>query len=82
MSAVRSGFTSGSSTTRWAGEYIRNYREGKGLPWRTKVFTILLLWVTLATSAILVEATAIRLLLALIGLAVSILILKLPTREP
>ena len=32
---------------RWTGEYIRNFREGRGMPLRAKVVSIALLWVSL-----------------------------------
>ncbi len=35
------------TTSRWFGDYIKNYREGKGIPLRQKVLTILLLWLTI-----------------------------------
>jgi hypothetical protein len=38
-------------TNRWFGEYIRNYREGRGIPLKQKVLTIVLLWVTIAYAA-------------------------------
>ena len=38
-------------TNRWCGEYIRNYREGRGIPLRQKVLTILLLWLTIGYAA-------------------------------
>ena len=38
-------------TNRWFGEYIRNYREGRGIPLKQKVLTILLLWLTIGYAA-------------------------------
>jgi hypothetical protein len=38
-------------TNRWFGEYIRNYREGKGIPIKQKAFTLLLLWLTIGYAA-------------------------------
>lgn len=38
-------------TNRWCGEYIRNYREGRGIPLKQKVITILLLWLTIGSTA-------------------------------
>ncbi|MGB9593629.1 MAG: YbaN family protein [Anaerolineae bacterium] len=38
-------------THRWWGEYIRNYREGRGIPLKQKVLTILLLWLTIGYAA-------------------------------
>lgn len=36
---------------RWFGGYIRNYREGNGIPLKQKVSVILLLWLTIGFSA-------------------------------
>ncbi len=41
-------------TNRRCGEYVRNYREGKGIPLRQKVLTILLLWLTIGSTVWLV----------------------------
>jgi uncharacterized membrane protein YbaN (DUF454 family) len=32
------------------GDYIKNYREGRGVPLKVKVFTISLLWITILFS--------------------------------
>ena len=62
------------------GSYIRNYREGRGLPLLTKVFTLTLLWVTLTYSGLMVMSLWwVRVLLAAVGMGVTIHLLKLPT---
>ena len=38
-------------TNRWCGEYIRNYREGRGITLRHKVLAISLLWLTIGYTA-------------------------------
>jgi uncharacterized membrane protein YbaN (DUF454 family) len=35
------------TTNRWFGDYIRNYREGRGIPLRQKAVTLALLWLTI-----------------------------------
>ena len=42
---------------RWFGAYIRNYREGRGIPMRQKILTIVALWLTIG-STVLVAVTA------------------------
>ena len=37
-------------TNRWFGEYIRNYREGRGMPLKQKVIALSLLWLTMSYS--------------------------------
>ncbi len=36
---------------KWFGRYIKNYREGKGIPLKVKVLSISLLWITIIFSA-------------------------------
>jgi len=68
---------------RWFGNYIRNYREGKGLPLKQKVIIIILLWVVIGFSATLaVHALWVKIVLILIAIGVSIHIFSLRTLKP
>ncbi|MDZ4197704.1 MAG: YbaN family protein [Kiritimatiellia bacterium] len=70
-------------TNRWCGEYIRNYREGRGIPRRVKGFTLLLLWLTIGSSAVFaVSLWWVKLLLLGIAVAVTIHLLWLKTLTP
>lgn len=72
---------------RWFGEYIRNYTEGKGLPKKTKITALIVLWTTISLSTVfmlhrlLPPELVLPLQLVMIGVAVavSIHILRLPT---
>jgi uncharacterized protein len=66
---------------RWFGDYIRNYREGKGIPMKTKIFTIAVLWAAILYSTIMVldEVLIAQLALLLIALGVSIHLIRIPT---
>lgn len=65
---------------RYLGEYIRNYREGRGIPLRTKVIAISLLWLTISYSAIfIVPIVYVKVLLFLIAIGVTIHLLKIKT---
>lgn len=67
---------------RYFGDYIRNYREGRGMPRSTKILTLTALWLTLGMSAALATtALWLRILLGLIGLAVTIHLLRMKTME-
>ena len=69
---------------RLIGNYIRNYREKKGITLRQKILTISLLWVGIGyTAFFVVSKTWITVLLLAIALAVSIhlLILRTLSRE-
>jgi uncharacterized membrane protein YbaN (DUF454 family) len=66
---------------RWFGEYIRNYREGRGIPMKTKIFVITVLWVAILYSTIMVvdEILIAQIALLLIAVGVSVHLLRLPT---
>jgi len=54
------------------GAYVRNYIEGKGMPVKTKMFTILLLWLTIAlTVAFAVENMVVRIILLCVAVGVT-----------
>lgn len=65
---------------RFFGGYIRNYKEGKGISARAKVFAMLLLWTAICYSAFFVIPSLIaQIVLMSIASIVSIHILTLPT---
>ena len=66
---------------RFIGAYLRNYLQGKGMPRKIKIITVLLLWVTITCSIIFaVQGLIIRVLLLVIAIgAVSYTHLTLPT---
>lgn len=64
---------------RWFGNYIRNYREGKGVPLKIKVLSISFLWIAIGYSAIFalhILLGRIVLILIVIGVTVHILYIK------
>jgi len=70
------------TTNRWCGEYIRNYREGKGISLRRKIFAIALLWISIGYAAcIVVTQLSIKLLLLGIAVGVTIHLLRIKTYE-
>lgn len=65
------------------GEYLRRYRNGEGLPLGSKVTTLVVLWATLAVSAFAAIPDGLwwaRLLLLVVGVGVTIHILRIKTR--
>jgi len=58
---------------RYCGKYIRDYREKKGIALKLKIYVISLLWITILTSAIfVVDLLAVRILLIVIAIGVTI----------
>ncbi len=67
-------------TNRWFGNYIRNYRERKGVPFKIKILSISFLWIAIGYSAIFVVHILLgRIILILIAIGVTIHILSIQT---
>jgi len=65
---------------RWFGNYIKNYRDGRGVPLKFKIFTIFLLWITILVSVFLViNSYWVKIILILIAIGVTIHILTIKT---
>ena len=55
------------------GAYVRNYIEGRGMPVRIKIFTVVLLWLAIGLSITFgVQNTAIRVVLICVAIGVTI----------
>lgn len=62
------------------GKYLLYYLDGKGLPVKAKVYTLILMWTSLISTAfIFVPRITVQIILPIVGLLVSIYILRLPT---
>jgi uncharacterized membrane protein YbaN (DUF454 family) len=58
---------------RWFGAYVRDYREGRGIPAKVKVFTVVLLWVViLLSAAFAVSNLVVRVILIAVAAAVTV----------
>jgi uncharacterized protein len=72
-------------SNRLFGEYVRKYREGRGLPLRLKILTILTLWLTIGSTALFaVSSLWGRLILFLIaaGVTLHLIMIKTSTQAP
>jgi len=70
-------------TNRWCGEYIRNYREGRGIPLKQKIAILLLLWLTISYAAwFVVPQWWLKLILVGIAVAVTIHVASIKTFKP
>ena len=62
------------------GSYIRNYRDGKGIPLKVKLLSILFLWLTIGiTTYFFVNLLLVRIILIIIAIGVTIHILTIKT---
>ena len=65
---------------KWFGTYIKNYREGRGVPLKFKIFTLSLLLLTIIFSVFFVLNNFwIKIILILIAIGVTIHILTIKT---
>jgi uncharacterized membrane protein YbaN (DUF454 family) len=76
---------------KWFGEYIRNYKEGRGLTKKTKITALTVLWITIGFSTVFILhrllpvqlVLPMQLIMIAVAIAVSIHLLRLPTfRRP
>lgn len=66
---------------RVLGEYIRNYREYRAVKRITKIISVALLWVTLGISIYLVDILYVRVFLCIVGIGVTIHLIRIKTLE-
>lgn len=64
---------------RWFGNYIKNYREGKGISLTVKLWTIFALWFTILLSVFIVDDYYVKVLLLFIAAAVTLHIVTIKT---
>ena len=64
------------------GSYIKNYREGKGVPLKLKIITIALLWITIGYSAIFaIDIFWVRIILVIIAIGVTTHIIRIRPKD-
>lgn len=64
------------------GSYIRNYREGLGMPIKVKIFTLSFLWLMILIATLMVPILWVQIILIIIALAVTIHIMLIrPKKE-
>jgi len=69
-------------TNRYFGEYLRDYQEGRGMPWKAKAVTVSLLWAVIGFSAVFATSdTIIRIVLLVVAVAVTMHMLTLKTKK-
>lgn len=70
-------------SNRWFGVYLRHYREGKGIPLKQKILTLLVLWGTIGlTVGFAVRAWYIQLVLVGVAVGVTLHLSKIKTFKP
>ena len=72
-------------TNKYFGNYIRRYKEGKGIPLKTKILALTILWITVSYSAFFMvqKWLPIQLVLFAVAIGVTIHLIRLPTyKEP
>jgi hypothetical protein len=72
---------------KWFGEYIKNYKEGRGLTLKTKITALSVLWITIGVSTVFFLGRLLppqlvlplQIAMVAVAVAVSIYLLRLPT---
>lgn len=67
---------------RILGRYIKNYREGKGIPLKAKIVAITLLWITIGyTTIFAIDILWLRIILSIIAIGVTIHIARIRPKD-
>ncbi len=66
---------------RLFGIYIRNYSEGRGIPVKVKLFTIVLLWVAISISIWLAANLIVTIILLIIAIGVTLHIIFIRAKK-
>jgi uncharacterized protein len=62
------------------GVYLKNYKEGKGMSAKAKIFTITLLWITVVSSALLlIPILVVQVALVCVCIGVTVHLIRIPT---
>ena len=69
-------------SSRLLGTLLTDYETGRGVPMRAKLIALALMWASMAWTMSMFTRYWVIGMLAAIGLAVSVVILRLPTRKP
>ncbi|MEA4977506.1 MAG: YbaN family protein [Methanomassiliicoccaceae archaeon] len=65
------------TNTRFFGPIIKNYREGTGVPVKTKIFALASLWGMLVLSMLMTYDALLTVLLSIVGICVTIHIVRM-----
>jgi len=67
-------------TNKYFGKYIKNYKEGKGISLKTKLFAITVLWITIGFSAFfIIPVLIVQIILFAVAVSVTVHLIRLPT---
>lgn len=66
---------------RQLGPYIRDFREGRGIPRKAKISTIAVMWTTIGISILILRLIWVKVLLFFIAAGVTVYLLSFPERE-
>ncbi|MGD6805502.1 MAG: YbaN family protein [Candidatus Bathyarchaeia archaeon] len=66
---------------RWFGEYIKNYQAGRGIPMKTKIIALTVLWAAILYSTFFVvdEIFIAQVVLIIVACGVSFHLIRIPT---
>lgn len=67
-------------SNRLFGRHLRDYQAGLGIPLKTKVLALTIMWTSLALSAYLVPIAWVRLLLLIPGIGVTVYLWRYKTK--
>ncbi len=67
---------------KWLGTILKNYKDGKGIPIRIRMYSVLFLWLTLGASIVfLIEDTRAKIIMLLVAVGVTLRLILMKSSE-
>ncbi|MBI3195579.1 MAG: YbaN family protein [Ignavibacteriae bacterium] len=67
---------------KWLGTILTNYKEGKGIPIRIRIYSVVFLWVTIGASIVfLIEDTAAKIIMLLVASGITLRLMLMKSKE-
>ncbi|MBI3189711.1 MAG: YbaN family protein [Ignavibacteriales bacterium] len=67
---------------KWLGTILKNYKEGKGIPVRIRMYSVLFLWLTIGASiVVLIEDTTAKIIMLLVASGITLRLMLMKSQE-
>ena len=67
---------------KWLGTILTNYKEGKGIPVRLRIYSVLFFWLTIGTSIVfLIEDTTAKIIMLVVASGITLRLLLMKSKE-
>ncbi|MBI5215475.1 MAG: YbaN family protein [Ignavibacteriae bacterium] len=67
---------------KWLGTILTNYREGKGIPFKIRMYSVLFLWLTIGASVVfLIEDITAKIIMLVVAVGITLRLMLMKSKE-